>query len=148
MPMAGLTGSDLMRVSGFKPVTCPFTGQEWVAIPAIAPDWAIIHVHEADAAGNARIFGPKYDDVLKAKAARHILVTAERIAGGEELAARPELTDIPGFLVTAVVHAPGGAAPHSCHGQYPADDAFFARYLAACAGGGDAFAAFLQEVLA
>lgn len=146
--MAGLTGSDLMQVSGFKPVTCPFTGQTWAAVPAIAPDWAILHVQEADAAGNARIFGPKYDDVFKAKAARNILVTAERIVAGAELARQPELTDIPGFLVTAVVHAPGGAAPHSCHGHYPDDATFFSRYLAACAGGSDAFAAFLEEVLA
>lgn len=144
--MAGLTGSDLMRASGFQTVTCPYTGQTWAAIPAIAPDWAIIHVQEADASGNARIFGPKYDDVYKAKAARQVLVTAEQIVDGAELARQPELTDIPGFLVTAVVHAPGGAAPHSCHGHYPADDAFFRRYLDACAGG--AFPAFLGEVLA
>ncbi len=146
--MAGLTGSDLRQVSDFKPIVCPFTGREWTAIPAIAPDWTVIHVHEADAAGNARMYGPKYDDVYKAKAARNVLVTAERIVDGAELARQPELTDIPGFLVTAVVHAPGGAAPHSCQGHYPADEAFFARYLQACAAGAAGLDAFLKEVLA
>lgn len=144
MPMAGLAGSDLVRASGFRTVADPYTGQEWVAIPAIAPDWCIVHVHEADEQGNSRILGPKYDDVLKARAARNLIVTAERIVDGREFAARPELTDIPGFLVTAVVHAPGGAWPHGCHGCYPPDEAFFEAYLAACAGE-EAWERFVRE---
>lgn len=144
MPMAGLTGSDLMTASGFRTVKDPYTGEEWAAIPAIKPDWAIIHVHAADAAGNCRIRGPRYDDLLKAKAARHILVTCEQLVTGDELAAQPELTDLPGFLVDAVVLLPGGAAPHSCPGLYDADHSFFSDYLAA-AGNAEAYDRFVAE---
>lgn len=131
MPMAGLVDSDLMR--SFRTVRCPYTREYQVAIPALAPDWAIIHAHEADEAGNIRIHGAKYDDILKAKAARNVLVTCERIVPQAETAAQPERTDLPGFLVTAVSEVPGGAAPHSCAGEYELDESFFRAYLEAAA---------------
>ena len=129
--MAGLTGSDLPARAGFRTVADPYTGAESVAIPAIAPDWAIVHVQEADAAGNARIHGPRYDDVYVARAARHLLVTTERLVEGSAFAAQPALTDFPAFLVDAVVVAPRGAWPTSCPQEYPADEAFLAAYVAA-----------------
>lgn len=142
MPMAGLTGSDLLR--HFKTVTDPYTGQSWAAIPAIKPDWTIIHVHEADEAGNARIYGGKYDDILKAKAAAHVLVTCERLTLVGETAGKPERTDLPGFLVDAVVEVQNGAWPHACEGLYGYDEAFFREYLAATASD-EAYQNFLAE---
>jgi glutaconate CoA-transferase subunit A len=146
LPLAGLTGSDVPRRSGFRPVADPYTGQEFVAIPAIQPDWAIIHVHEADRWGNLRIRGPKYDDLYLARAARHVLVTTERLVDGRTFAAQPELTDLPDFLVDAVVLAPRGAWPTSCPLAYPADEAFLAAYLAA-AQTAEGFARFVAEHL-
>ena len=131
LPMAGFSESDVPRRSGFRTVAHPYTGAKFVAIPALQPDWAIVHVQEADAEGNARIRGPKYDDVYLARAARHLLITTERLVDGAAFAGLPELTDFPGFLVDAVVVAPRGAWPTSCPHEYPADEAFFAEYLAA-----------------
>ena len=142
--MAGLGGSDLPRRSGFRSVADPYTGAEYVAIPAIQPDWAIVHVQEADADGNARLRGPKYDDVYLGRAARHLLITTERLVDGAAFATQPELTDFPGFLVDAVVVAPRGAWPTACPHEYPADEAFFADYLAA-AQTAEGFEAFLRE---
>ena len=142
--MAGFGGSDLPRRSGFRTVADPYTGAEYVAIPAIRPDWAIVHVQEADADGNARIRGPRYDDVYLGRAARHLLVTTERRVDGAAFAAQPELTDFPGFLVDAVVVAPRGAWPTACPQAYPADEAYFAEYLAA-AQTAEGFEAFLRE---
>src|SRR5205823_6181844 len=51
MPVAGLFGSDVVEASGFRPVTDPYTGQAVMAIPAIQPDVAIVHVQAADAEG-------------------------------------------------------------------------------------------------
>jgi glutaconate CoA-transferase, subunit A len=133
MPMAGIAPeSDLRRFSGLRTVADPYTGQEWVAVPAIRPDWAILHVHEADEEGNVRIRGAKYDDIVKAKAAAHVLITCERLLAPGETAAHPELTDLPGFLVDAVSVVPRGAWPHSCEGLYGPDEQFLADYLAAC----------------
>lgn len=144
MPMAGLTGSDLMR--GFATVADPYTGQQWAAIAAIRPDWAILHVHEADEAGNIRIQGARYDDILKAKAANRVLVTCERLISVAQTASHPEQTDLPGFLVSAVVQVDRGAWPHSCEGLYGYDEAFFHDYLAA-AGSEERYRQFLAERL-
>lgn len=141
--MAGLVDSDLMR--NFRTVKCPYTRETLVAIPAIAPDWAILHAQEADENGNVRIHGPKYDDLLKAKAARNVLVTCERLIPVSETARQPERTDLPGFLVTAVVESPSGAYPHGCAGEYAHAEEFFREYLGAAAGTDEQYRAFVAE---
>ena len=130
-PIVGLTGSDIPASAGFKTVRDPYTGAEVYAIPAIRPNWAILHVQEADALGNARIYGSPYWDVVMSRAAARVILTAERILATEELARLPELTRIPHFLVAAVVHAPEGACPTSCHPYYGIDEAGVRTYLAA-----------------
>jgi len=130
-PIAGLTGSDIPAAAGFRTVKDPYTGVELYAIPAIRPDWAVIHVQEADALGNARIYGSPYWDLVMSRAAARVILTAERIVATEELTKLPELTRIPHFLVEAVVHAPEGARPTSCHPYYGIDADGVHAYLAA-----------------
>ncbi|AKL93866.1 glutaconate CoA-transferase subunit A [Clostridium aceticum] len=121
MPIRGMIGSDLIEVSGFKTVEDPYSGERMVAVEAIRPDWAVLHVQEADQEGNARIIGPKYEDILMSRAAKNVIITTEAIIDGERLKQQPELIDIPGFLVKAVVHLPGGAKPGTCAGVYDLD---------------------------
>jgi glutaconate CoA-transferase subunit A len=127
MPVAGLHGSDLPAARGFVSLADPYSGQEVYVIPALVPDVAIIHVQEADAQGNGRIVGSRFEDVLMAQAARRVILTAEEIVDGTAFADDPETVAIPGFLVDAVVLAPGGAWPFSCTPRYGYD----ADYLAA-----------------
>ena len=61
-----------------------------VAVQAIQPDVAVIHVQEADAEGNAVIYGTRFEDVLAAQAARRVMITCERIVEGYKLARRPK----------------------------------------------------------
>ncbi|HEX7055795.1 MAG TPA: CoA-transferase [Bacilli bacterium] len=129
LPVNGLQGSDLPAQRGFRQVADPYTGETYVAIPKIEPDWAVIHVHEADKWGNSRIYGQKFEDVLMAKAAKRVIITAEKIIGSHSFEQQPERTDIPGFLVHAVVHSPKGALPASCPGLYPYDKNEIARFL-------------------
>jgi glutaconate CoA-transferase subunit A len=130
MPVNAFNLSDVPRAQGYKKVIDPYTGAELYAIQAIRPDVAIIHVQEADAEGNARIYGSIFEDVLMATAARQVIVSAERIVDGALFEAQPELTTIAGFMVTHVVHAPGGAHPCSCHGLYDVDTAYLADFYA------------------
>ncbi|HEY8446103.1 MAG TPA: CoA-transferase [Thermomicrobiales bacterium] len=131
MPVAGLTGSDVPRVTGFHTIADPYTGQEVVVVPALQPDVAILHVQEADREGNGRIIGTHFEDVLMAKAARRVILTAERIVDGAEFEAAPETVAIPGFLVEAVVEAPSGAWPCSCAGYYDYDADYLRAYVEA-----------------
>lgn len=144
MPVAGMVGSDLLVARGFKSVVDPYGAGEVVAAKAIIPDVAIIHVQEADAQGNARIVGTRFEDVLMAQAARHVIVTAERIVDGVAFESAPEVVAIPGFMVAAVVEAPQGAWPCSCAGEYPQDDAFLAEYVRASQNP-ERFATFVQD---
>ncbi len=129
-PVNALWGSDIPAASDFRTVRDPYTGQGVMAIPAIRPDWAVIHVQECDAQGNARILGCVFEDVIMTRAAKGVIVTAERIVPPDFLIGQPETTPVPHFLVTAVVEAPGGAAPGSCYPHYDYDPKHIREYLA------------------
>jgi glutaconate CoA-transferase subunit A len=129
-PVAGLEGSDIPSASGFAKLADPFTGKEVYVVPAIQPDWAIIHASEADGRGNARIYGSPVWDRLMSRAAKRCIITAERILPTDHFASQPELTVIPELFVEAVVLAPGGAWPTSSHPDYDVDEAAIWDYLA------------------
>lgn len=131
MPFAGLAGSDLPAASGFQCVANPYGEGQVVAIPAIRPDVALLHVQEADEEGDLHIWGAHYEDALLAKAARRVIATAERIVPRESFSRQPELTALPGFLVDMVVEAPHGAWPTSSYGCYSYDDQFLTAYASA-----------------
>jgi glutaconate CoA-transferase subunit A len=134
----------LPAASGLRTVADPYTGQQVYVVPRLQPDWALIHVPEADPDGNARIYGTSFWDRPMSRAARGVILTAERIVPRERLAAQPELTVIPGLFVRAVVHAPGGARPCSSTPDYDVDRAGVERYLATV-GDPDALARYLDD---
>lgn len=124
MPVAGMWGSDLVaqRPEFFQVVKSPFDGQEVVCVKALVPDYAIIHVQEADIYGNCRILGPSYQDPLLARAAKKAIITADRIVGTYRMQEEPKLTAIPHILIEAVVELPGGAKPGICYPEYQTVD--------------------------
>ena len=113
---------------GWRTVDDPYGDEELYAVPRLQPDWAVIHVPEADVEGNARIYGTPFWDRLMTRGARQVIVTAEQIVSREHLARQPELTAIPELFVAAVVHAPGGAWPGSCFPLYEVDYAAAEAY--------------------
>jgi len=76
MPVAGMWGSDLVakRPEFYSIMKSPFDGTEVVCVKALVPDYAIIHVQEADIYGNCRILGPSYQDALLARAAKKTIL--------------------------------------------------------------------------
>lgn len=130
MPFRGLTGSDLHSRDYFHMIQDPFTGEEIPVVKTIKPDVAIIHVQEADEQGNARIYGPIYEDVLFAKAAKRVIITAEKIITNDEIRKQGDKTTIPGFLVEAVVEIPKGAVPGTCAGLYDLDRTMLDEFMA------------------
>lgn len=128
LPTASLLGSDLLGRIPAQEMRCPFTDQLLVAVPALVPDVALIHVQTADAAGNAQVEGPAYMDVEYAGAAKTVVVTAEEIVPAEAIVRTADRTLIPGFVVDAVVEVPFGSYPHECHGRYEADFDHFDAY--------------------
>lgn len=124
-----MLGSDTYTKSAAQTIECPFTGQRYVALPAAPIDVAIIHVHECDIYGNARIRGMTGVDHDMARAAKHVVITTERLIENDAIRAEPERTFIPGYLVDAVIEAPFGAFPCQMAYEYASDEVFFRNQL-------------------
>lgn len=124
-----MLGTDTFRCSAGKVVACPFTGKKFVAVPALWPDVAVIHVHEADIFGNARIKGISVADLELARAAKRLIITAERLVPNLEIRQDPTRTAIPYYLVDAVVHAPFGSYPGNMPYEYFSDENHLKQWL-------------------
>ena len=128
-PLRNYQGSDLPRVNPLiKTVTCPFTGEELAAVPALNPDTAIIHVQRADENGNAHVWGLMGVQKEAAFAARKTIVVAEEIVPESVIRSDPNRTLIPGLVVDAVVHEPFGCHPSYAQGYYDRDNDFYVRW--------------------
>ncbi len=99
-----------------------------VLVPAINPDVAIIHAQTADSKGTVRIEGLTFSDIEQAKAAKHLIVTCEKIVEPDELKNNSGLNTLPHFCVDAVVEAPYGAYPTACYKRYDYDPEFLQTY--------------------
>jgi hypothetical protein len=82
---------------------------------------AIIHVHQCDEFGNARVFGPGLSPIETATCARKVIISTEEIISNDEIRRNPGLTSIPYYIVDAVVHLPFGTYPGAMPGMYGAD---------------------------
>jgi glutaconate CoA-transferase subunit A len=122
-------GGDIVRNHPrIRQIEDPFGGPSLLAVGALKPDVAIIHVQRADAQGNAHLWGNLGLTVEAAYAARRTIITCEEIVSDAEIRSDPNRTVIPGFLVTAVVEEPGGALPSSVQGYWRRDFEPFLRY--------------------
>ncbi len=129
LPTYATLGSDLLKKNGnLREFSSPVSEEKLVAVRALRPDVAILHVQRADAQGNAHIWGSLGVAVDGARAARKIIVVAEEIVEPEVIASDPNRTLVPGFLVAAVVHEPGGAHPSPVQGYFGRDHAYFSQY--------------------
>ena len=140
--------SGLLKNPEFKTITCPFTGEEYVAMEAFRADYAILHAHRADRYGNVqfdtiRMMDNEIDPII-AKSAKKVIVSVEEIVSEEEIIHSPTMTLLPKIFVDCVVHAPFGAHPNSCDTRYDFDLEHGERY-AKCAGTAEGFAQYLEE---
>ena len=124
----GYLGTDHEKVSTeIKRITCPFTGEELAAVPAVRPDLTIIHAQRADRRGNVEISGITGVQKEAVLAARQSIVTVEEVV--EELDDEPlNAIILPGFAVTDVCEVPRGAHPSYAHGYYARDNAFYKKW--------------------
>lgn len=124
--MRGYIGTDLEQRTNVRRITCPFTGQELAAVPALHPDVAIIHAQEADQHGNVQLWGIPGVQKEAVLAARRSLVTVERIV--RELTPRPGAVVVPHWELDAVVEVPGGSRPSYSQGITSRDNGFYREW--------------------
>ena len=128
LPTKTVKGSDFANGEQFKRVSCPFTGEELLAVRAIRPDVAILHVQRADKEGNAHVWGNFGVTREAALAAKKVILTCEEIVDHEVILSDPNRTVIPGFVVSCVVHEPFGSHPSPTQGFSRRDDDFYFEY--------------------
>ena len=122
--LRGYVGTDLPKVTPtIAPVTCPFTGEELMAVPALNPNVAVIHAQQADRRGNVALWGITGIQKEAALSAGRVIVTVEEVVDAFE--ARPFGIVIPSVAVDAVAVVPKGAYPSYAHGYYARDNAFY-----------------------
>jgi glutaconate CoA-transferase subunit A len=146
LPARSMLGTDTFRHSAGCVITCPFTGEQLAALPALYPDVAAIHVHEADCYGNCRIRGTTVADVDLARAAKRLIVTCERLVSSDEIRADPSRTLIPFFCVDAVCEVPFGSYPANMPYEYFSDEEHLCAWLEAEADA-EKYRAFLDRYL-
>ncbi len=119
----GHEGSQVVEVNPYyKRVKSPYDGEEYVTIPAINPDVAIIHVQKADVFGNGIHLGPVFTDVLLAKASKKVVISCDELVPHEEIRKEPKNVTIPSIFVDAVINIPYGAHPTESPFMYERDE--------------------------
>ena len=134
-------GTDVLRyLPEIKLVDSPYDDKQWVAMPALPLDVALLHVDRADARGVCQVKGPDlYMDDLYARAARQTYVTCDELVEPAAFEQGEEARYVfwERTQTTGVVHVPCGAHPSSCAPLYGFDVKHFKEYVASAkeAGG-------------
>ena len=136
--LRGAKGTDLEA----RTITCPFTGEELTAVPALRPDVGIVHAQRADRRGNVQLWGIVGIQKEVVLASERSLVTVEEVV--DELEPRPGAIVIPTWAVTAVAEAPRGAHPSYAHSYYDRDNDFYKAWDP-IARDRDTFKAWMEE---
>ncbi len=131
LPARNMLGTDTFKKSGAKSMHCPFTNKKLVLLPALYPDVSFIHVHEADKYGNCRFKGISASDIDLANASKKLIITCEQIISHDEIKNKPDLTQIPYYIVDAVCEVPFGGYPGTMPGLYFSDEDHIKEWMKA-----------------
>lgn len=143
--LRGYAGTDLIgQTPNIRTITCPFTGEELAAVPALNPDVGIIHAQRADRAGNVQMWGITGVQKETVLASSRSVVTVEEIV--DELDARPGAVVLPTWTVDYVAVAPRGAHPSYSLGYSERDNSHYQAWDP-ISRDREAFGRWLREVM-
>jgi glutaconate CoA-transferase subunit A len=143
--LRGYRGTDLVdQTENIRTVTCPFTGEELAAVPALNPDVGIIHAQRADRDGNVQMWGITGVQKEAVLASARSVVTVEEVV--DVLEPVPGAVVLPTWALTFVAEVPGGAHPSYAQGYYDRDNAYYQRWDA-IGRDREAFSRWLTDVV-
>lgn len=150
LPIRAGLGSDVLPANPhLRTVRSPYSDEEYVAVPALKLDVALVHVNRADEKGNAQYLGPDpYFDDLMAMAATRTIVSTEKVVPTESLLDEGSFHTLlfSRMYTSAVVETPRGAHFTACAPDYDRDEVFQKHYVA-CAKDPHAWGEFEQKFL-
>jgi glutaconate CoA-transferase subunit A len=125
--LRGYGGTDLgAQTTNIRTISCPFTGEELAAVPALNPDVGIVHAQQADRAGNVQLWGIMGVQKETVLASRRSVVTVEEVV--DRLVPRPNAVILPSWTVTYVAEVPGGAHPSYALGYSDRDNFYYQQW--------------------
>lgn len=129
IPTRVMLGTDTFTHSSAQTMVDPFSGKPVCLLPACYPDVAVVHVPRCDKFGNAQIDGITVEDFELSRAARHLIITTEKIVDTKKIRQEPWKTVVPFYLVSAVVETPFGSHPCQMPYQYFFDEEHIGEWL-------------------
>ena len=127
-------GTDVLRHNPqLQLVDSPYDQRQWLAMPALPLDAALLHVDRADVRGVCQVKGPDlYMDDLFARAAARTFVSCDELVDSSHFSQGDEARFVPWerAQTTGVVHLPCGAHPSACAPLYGFDVEHFKAYAA------------------
>lgn len=140
IPTAVGLGTDVIKNNpGLCVIDSPYDNKEWVAMPALKLDVALVHVNKADSRGVCQINAPDcFMDEWFVRAADKAYVSCEEVVASEYFHSSAEAKNVlwERNCTTAVVAVPGGAHPSSCQPDYGFDSEHFKAYSQSVKDGG------------
>ena len=128
LPVRGVKGTGIADLHPeYGEVTCPFTGEALVAVPALSPHVTLIHAPLGDRQGHLHLEQPYVLDERFAAASAAVVATVDRLVSTEEVMAAGIV--IPAYQVAAVVEVPFGAHPTSSFPAYAYDRNHIAEWV-------------------
>ncbi|MBV0902904.1 CoA transferase subunit A [Haloarcula salina] len=129
LPTRSLLGSDIFEENDrFREAEDPYSGDRLALVPAIRPDWTVVHVQRASPYGDAHFWGNSGVAFEAVDAADDTLIVAEEIVEPDVIKSDPSRTAITRDSVTAVAEVPFGAHPAPLAGRYNRDNEFYLDY--------------------
>ena len=133
-------GTDLLKFNpDLKLVDSPFDDKQWVAMPALKLDVALVHADRADSRGICQIKGPDlYMDEWMVRAAAKAFVSCEELVETSHFHDEQEARAVywERCMTTGVVPIAGGAHPSSCMPEYGVDMGHLKTYTGSVKDGG------------
>jgi glutaconate CoA-transferase subunit A len=122
--LRGYVGTSLpFHTDTIATVTCPFTGEDLMAVPALNPDVGIIHAQQADRHGNVMMWGITGVQKECVLASTRAIVTVEEVVDSFE----PHVNGVvlPSWVIDSVCVVPGGAHPSYAAGYSERDNPYY-----------------------
>ena len=142
-------GTDIITMNpDLKLIDSPYDDKEWVAMPALNLDVALIHVDRADERGVCQIKGPDhYMDDWFARAAKNTIVSCDELVPTDYFHQEEEARYVfwERAQTNVVVSIPGGAHPTSCNPLYGFDTKHFKEYAGSAKE--DGFSAYFAKYI-
>jgi glutaconate CoA-transferase subunit A len=144
----GLGTDVITKNADLKVIDSPYDDKEWVAMPALKLDAALLHADHADERGVCQISGPDhYMDDWFARASNKTYVSCDELVDSDYFndPSQARLVHWERSMTTGVIHIPGGAHPSSSQPLYGFDLPHFKEYSGSAKEGG--FAAYADKYI-